>query len=197
MTGRSGGGAYSWWIAALDERVKAAVPVAGIRCRRRVRGGTLRLHVSGEFRPLGLCHDLELGGRALLISNDPTRRSDRGPCEDEKAVRPPWGGGQPRAPYHRGFRICVSMPFPGSTGFSKIKTRPRSLTNRRSNTSNPNNSRFSKASLRTRRPRAYTRASYPLPPCSPDSERPERVEKISGQGPDRTRRERFRGLAQE
>ena len=30
VTGRSGGGAYSWWIAALDDRIKAAVPVAGI-----------------------------------------------------------------------------------------------------------------------------------------------------------------------
>lgn len=30
VTGRSGGGAYSWWVAALDERVKAAAPVAGI-----------------------------------------------------------------------------------------------------------------------------------------------------------------------
>ncbi len=30
MTGRSGGGAYTWYTAALDERVKAAVPVAGI-----------------------------------------------------------------------------------------------------------------------------------------------------------------------
>ena len=30
VTGRSGGGAYSWWIAALDERIKVAVPVAGI-----------------------------------------------------------------------------------------------------------------------------------------------------------------------
>ncbi len=30
VTGRSGGGAYSWFVAALDERVKAAVPVAGI-----------------------------------------------------------------------------------------------------------------------------------------------------------------------
>ena len=30
VTGRSGGGAYSWWICALDERIKAAVPVAGI-----------------------------------------------------------------------------------------------------------------------------------------------------------------------
>ena len=30
VTGRSGGGAYSWWIAALDDRIQAAVPVAGI-----------------------------------------------------------------------------------------------------------------------------------------------------------------------
>lgn len=30
VTGRSGGGAYSWWIPAIDDRIKAAVPVAGI-----------------------------------------------------------------------------------------------------------------------------------------------------------------------
>jgi len=30
VTGRSGGGVYSWWISAIDERIKAAVPVAGI-----------------------------------------------------------------------------------------------------------------------------------------------------------------------
>jgi dienelactone hydrolase len=30
VTGRSGGGAYSWWVAALDERIKVACPVAGI-----------------------------------------------------------------------------------------------------------------------------------------------------------------------
>jgi dienelactone hydrolase len=30
VTGRSGGGAYSWWLAALDDRIKAAAPVAGI-----------------------------------------------------------------------------------------------------------------------------------------------------------------------
>jgi dienelactone hydrolase len=30
VTGRSGGGATSWWMAALDDRVKVAVPVAGI-----------------------------------------------------------------------------------------------------------------------------------------------------------------------
>lgn len=37
VTGRSGGGAYSWWIAALDDRIQCAVPVAGIT--------TLRNHV--------------------------------------------------------------------------------------------------------------------------------------------------------
>src|SRR5262249_56125773 len=30
VTGRSGGGAYSWWITAIDERIKVSVPVAGI-----------------------------------------------------------------------------------------------------------------------------------------------------------------------
>jgi dienelactone hydrolase len=30
ITGRSGGGAYSWYVTALDDRIKAAVPVAGI-----------------------------------------------------------------------------------------------------------------------------------------------------------------------
>jgi dienelactone hydrolase len=30
VTGRSGGGAYSWWLTATDDRVKCAVPVAGI-----------------------------------------------------------------------------------------------------------------------------------------------------------------------
>ena len=30
VTGRSGGGAYSWSVAALDDRIKVAVPVAGI-----------------------------------------------------------------------------------------------------------------------------------------------------------------------
>ena len=30
VTGRSGGGAYSWFITAMDDRIKAAAPVAGI-----------------------------------------------------------------------------------------------------------------------------------------------------------------------
>ena len=30
VSGRSGGGAYSWWISATDERIQCSVPVAGI-----------------------------------------------------------------------------------------------------------------------------------------------------------------------
>jgi len=30
VTGRSGGGAYSWWITAIDDRVRVAAPVAGV-----------------------------------------------------------------------------------------------------------------------------------------------------------------------
>jgi dienelactone hydrolase len=30
VTGRSGGGAYSWWITAMDERIKASAPTAGV-----------------------------------------------------------------------------------------------------------------------------------------------------------------------
>ena len=37
VTGRSGGGAYSWWVTAIDDRIKVSVPVAGIT--------TLRSHV--------------------------------------------------------------------------------------------------------------------------------------------------------
>jgi cephalosporin-C deacetylase-like acetyl esterase len=37
ITGRSGGGAYSWWVSALDDRVKVIAPTAGIT--------TLRNHV--------------------------------------------------------------------------------------------------------------------------------------------------------
>src|SRR5207248_9430484 len=37
VTGRSGGGATSWWVAAADERVQCAIPIAGI--------GDLQAHV--------------------------------------------------------------------------------------------------------------------------------------------------------
>jgi hypothetical protein len=50
VTGRSGGGAYSWWIAALDDRIKAAAPVAGITdLRNHVIGGTVEGHCDCMF----------------------------------------------------------------------------------------------------------------------------------------------------
>jgi len=45
VTGRSGGGAYSWWIAAIDDRIKCAVPVAGITdLRNHVVDGCVEGH---------------------------------------------------------------------------------------------------------------------------------------------------------
>ena len=50
MTGRSGGGAYTWFTAALDERIKAAVPVAGITdLQNHVVDGTVRGHCDCMF----------------------------------------------------------------------------------------------------------------------------------------------------
>ncbi len=50
VTGRSGGGAYSWFIAALDDRVKAAAPVAGITdLRNHVIDGTVEGHCDCMF----------------------------------------------------------------------------------------------------------------------------------------------------
>ncbi len=50
VTGRSGGGAYSWWIAALDERIKVAVPVAGIAdLENHVVDGTVEGHCDCMF----------------------------------------------------------------------------------------------------------------------------------------------------
>jgi len=45
MTGRSGGGATTWWVSALDERVQVAVPVAGITdLRNHVVDGCVEGH---------------------------------------------------------------------------------------------------------------------------------------------------------
>ena len=51
VTGRSGGGAYSWWIATLDERVKAAAPVAGITdLQNHVVDGVVEGHCDCMFQ---------------------------------------------------------------------------------------------------------------------------------------------------
>ncbi|RMF39749.1 MAG: hypothetical protein D6753_13075 [Planctomycetota bacterium] len=45
ITGRSGGGAYSWFAAALDDRIRVAVPVAGITdLRNHVIDGCVEGH---------------------------------------------------------------------------------------------------------------------------------------------------------
>lgn len=49
-TGRSGGGAYSWWIIGLDDRIKAAAPVAGITdLHDHVVNGTVEGHCDCMF----------------------------------------------------------------------------------------------------------------------------------------------------
>lgn len=49
-TGRSGGGAYSWWIAAIDDRIKAVAPTAGITdLHNHVIDGTVEGHCDCMF----------------------------------------------------------------------------------------------------------------------------------------------------
>jgi dienelactone hydrolase len=78
VTGRSGGGAYSWWIAAIDERIKAAVPVAGITdLHNHVVDGCVEGHCDCMFMVNTYRWDYPLvaalvAPRPLLISNTDT-----------------------------------------------------------------------------------------------------------------------------
>ena len=50
MTGRSGGGSYTWTVAALDERVKVAAPIAGMTdLRNQVVDGSIEGHCDCMF----------------------------------------------------------------------------------------------------------------------------------------------------
>lgn len=50
MTGRSGGGSYTWTVAALDDRVKVAAPVAGVTdLRNQVVDGAVDGHCDCMF----------------------------------------------------------------------------------------------------------------------------------------------------
>lgn len=75
VTGRSGGGAYSWWIAALDERIKAAVPTAGITdLENHVVDGCVEGHCDCMFTVNTYRWDYPqvaalVAPRALLIAN--------------------------------------------------------------------------------------------------------------------------------
>ncbi|MEM1297460.1 MAG: alpha/beta hydrolase family protein, partial [Verrucomicrobiota bacterium] len=75
VTGRSGGGAYSWWTATLDPRIKAAVPVAGITSlRNHVVDGCIEGHCDCMFPVNTFRWDFAnvaalVSPRPLLISN--------------------------------------------------------------------------------------------------------------------------------
>ena len=75
VTGRSGGGAYSWWIAALDDRIKVAAPTAGITTlRNHVIDGAVEGHCDCMFMVNYRGWDYDrvaalVAPRPLLISN--------------------------------------------------------------------------------------------------------------------------------
>ncbi|MFM7975489.1 MAG: CocE/NonD family hydrolase, partial [Pirellula sp.] len=75
ITGRSGGGAYSWYAAALDQRIQAAAPVAGITdLRDHVNDQVIRGHCDCMFFNNRYGWDYStlaalIHPRALLIEN--------------------------------------------------------------------------------------------------------------------------------
>ncbi|MEX1096679.1 MAG: alpha/beta hydrolase family protein [Planctomycetales bacterium] len=75
VTGRSGGGIYSWWVAALDDRIAAAVPVAGITSlRNHVVDGCIEGHCDCMYHMNALGWDFPqvaalVAPRPLLILN--------------------------------------------------------------------------------------------------------------------------------
>jgi dienelactone hydrolase len=75
VTGRSGGGAYSWWAAALDERIQVAAPVAGITdLENHVVDGVVEGHCDCMFMVNTYRWDYPavaalLAPRPLLIAN--------------------------------------------------------------------------------------------------------------------------------
>ncbi|MGQ9503474.1 MAG: alpha/beta hydrolase family protein [Thermogutta sp.] len=88
VTGRSGGGAYSWWIAAIDTRIKAAVPVAGITdLQNHVLDGCVEGHCDCMYFVNTYRWDYPMiaalvAPRALLIDN-----GDHDPIFPEDGVR--------------------------------------------------------------------------------------------------------------
>ncbi len=80
MTGRSGGGAYTWYTAALDERIRVAVPVAGITdLHNHVIDGTVKGHCDCMF--MVNTHRWDYGQLAALIAPRPLliANSDKDP----------------------------------------------------------------------------------------------------------------------
>lgn len=75
ITGRSGGGITSWWVAALDDRIKVTVPVAGITdMQDQIVNRCIEDHCDCMFMPNFYQWDFPklaalVAPRPLLISN--------------------------------------------------------------------------------------------------------------------------------
>ncbi|MCB0669434.1 MAG: acetylxylan esterase [Saprospiraceae bacterium] len=75
MTGRSGGGATSWWAGALDERIKVIAPISGITdLRNHIIDGCVEGHCDCMYYPNTFEWDFPALGilfapRPLLIAN--------------------------------------------------------------------------------------------------------------------------------
>lgn len=88
VTGRSGGGATTWWIAAIDDRVTAAVPVAGITdLTDHVVAGVVEGHCDCMYFVNTYRWDFPLvaalvAPKALLVEN-----TDQDPIFPEAGVR--------------------------------------------------------------------------------------------------------------
>ncbi len=88
VTGRSGGGASTWWVAAIDDRVAAAVPVAGITdLRNHVVDGVIEGHCDCMYHNNVARWDFDViaalvAPRPMLVEN-----TDKDPIFPEDGVR--------------------------------------------------------------------------------------------------------------
>jgi len=80
VTGRSGGGAYSWWVTVLDERIKVSAPVAGI--------ADLKNHVYAGFPNSGRLAHGTVEGHCDCMFHVNTYRWDFGQVAALVAPRP-------------------------------------------------------------------------------------------------------------
>ncbi len=88
VTGRSGGGATSWWVGAIDDRVSTVIPVAGITdLQNHVNDGVIEGHCDCMFHFNTERWDFDtiaalVAPKALLVEN-----TDKDPIFPEDGVR--------------------------------------------------------------------------------------------------------------
>ncbi len=140
VTGRSGGGAYSWYVTALDDRIKVAVPVAGItNLHNHVVDGCVEGHCDCMYMVNTYRWDYPqvaalAAPRPLLISN--TDRDTLFPFdgvvdvyEKIRRIYMSWTAKARTSPFKWQpgrttiCRCCSFMRYSGSTNISKARTR--------------------------------------------------------------------------